>query len=97
MELFEGYIIISKNSSGSKSDGNLAYLFISPNKIYKLYRAEVFSYDDDFFYNYHLKPVIVTGILHQRIRSISVESIKIVNDPFSGVSSNFNEQSNLEK
>jgi hypothetical protein len=82
METFQGYIIIKKYSSGSKSDGFYAYLYASPNKVYKLYRADVLPIQDTFFNEYHLKPVLVTGLFHQRIRSIRVENIQIVNDPF---------------
>jgi len=82
METFQGYIIMKKYSSGSKSDGYYAYLYASPNRVYKLYRSEVLPIQDTFFNEYHLKPVLVTGIFYQRIRSIKVENIKVINDPF---------------
>jgi hypothetical protein len=69
-------------TAGSKSDGNIAYLYAGPNKVYKLYRPDVLPIHDTFFHEYHLKFVTVNGIMHQRIRSINVESIEIVQDPF---------------
>lgn len=68
-------------SSGSKSDGYIAYLYVGPTKVYKLYRAEVLPFQDTFFHEFHLKFVAVSGTLHQRIRSINVEIIEIVQDP----------------
>lgn len=88
MEKFIGYIIMKQYSSGSKSDGNVAYLYISPNKIYKLYRAEVLPLLDTYFDEYHLKSVMVSGVFHQRIRSIKVDSIELIEDPFSIQSGN---------
>jgi hypothetical protein len=88
MEKFTGYIIMKQYSSGSKSDGNVAYLYISPNKIYKLYRAEVLPLLDTYFDEYHLKSVMVSGVFHQRIRSIKVDSIELIEDPFSIQSGN---------
>jgi hypothetical protein len=82
METYNGYILMKQYSSGSKSDGYIAYLYISPTKVYKLYRAEVLPIQDTYFHEYHLKFVSVSGIMHQRIRSINVESIEIVQDPF---------------
>ena len=82
MEAFNGYIIMKQYSLGSKSDGYIAYLYTGPTKIYKLYRAEVLPIHDTYFHEYHLKFVSVSGIMHQRIRSINVESIEIIQDPF---------------
>jgi hypothetical protein len=82
MEKFNGYIIMKQYSSGSKSDGLAAYLFVSPYKVFKLYRAEELPTADNFFNEFHLKSVTVSGVFHQRIRSIKVDSIEIANDPF---------------
>jgi len=69
-------------SSGSKSDGYTAYLFIAPKQIFKLYREDILPFMDTFFNEYHLKYVSVSGIFHERINSIKVEKIELVNDPF---------------
>jgi hypothetical protein len=82
MENFYGYVIINEYSSGSKSDGYVAYLFISPNKIYKLYRVDVLPVHDTYFNEFHLKYVELFGELNQRFRSIKVETIKSISDPF---------------
>ncbi len=71
-------------SSGSKSDGFVAYLYISPNRIYKLYRVDVLPAHDSFFNDFHLKYVELIGELNQKFRSIKVESIKVLSDPFLG-------------
>lgn len=82
METFEGYLIMKQFALGAKSDGYTAYLFVGPNKVYKLYREEVLPIHDTFFYKYHLKFVSISGIIHPRIRSINVDSIEYVEDPF---------------
>ena len=82
METINGYVIMKLYSSGSKSDGYVAYLFVAPNNVYKLYRAEELPIADTFFNEYHLKFVNVNGILHEKLKSINVESIELSQDPF---------------
>ena len=82
METFNGYIIMKQYASGSKSDGYVANLYVASNKVYKLYRAEELPIADTFFNEYHLKFVAVSGIFHQRLKSINVDSIELSNDPF---------------
>jgi hypothetical protein len=82
METFNGYIIMKQYASGSKSDGYAAYLYVAPNKVFKLYRAEELASADSFFNAFHLKYVTVSGMFHQRIRSIKVDAIELGNDPF---------------
>ena len=96
METFNGYIIMKQYASGSKSDGYAAYLYVAPNKVFKLYRAEELPTADIFFNEYHLKYVTVNGVFHQRIRSIKVDNIEIANDPFLTSGQNEDAQNNDE-
>jgi hypothetical protein len=82
LENYCGYIIIKEYSSGSKSDGYVANLYISSNKIYKLYRLDVLPAHDTFFNEFHLKYVELKGDLNLRFKSIKVESVEIAKDPF---------------
>ena len=82
MENFNGYLVMKQYSSGSKSDGFVPYLYISPYKVYKLYWALELGIIDTFFNEYNLKYVSIQGVLHHRIRSINVESINLSQDPF---------------
>lgn len=82
MENYYGYIIMKEYSSGSKSDGYVAYLYIGPNRVYKLYRVDILPAHDTFFNEFHLKYVDLIGELNQKFRSIKVESIKLIPDPF---------------
>lgn len=77
-------------SSGSKSDGYVAYLYISPNRVYKLYRVDILPAHDTFFNEFHLKYVELIGELNQKFRSINVESIKLIPDPFIDKESDIN-------
>jgi hypothetical protein len=82
MENYCGYIIMKEYTSGSKSDGYVANLYISPQKIYKLYRADVLPTFDTYFNEFHLKYVQVGGELNPQFNSINVEMVEIAKDPF---------------
>jgi hypothetical protein len=82
MENYNGYIIMKEYTSGSKSDGYMANLYISPQKVYKLYRADVLPAFDTYFNEFHLKYVQVSGELNLQFNSINVETIEIATDPF---------------
>jgi hypothetical protein len=82
MENYCGYIIMKEYTSGSKSDGYVANLYISPQKVYKLYRADVLPVFDTFFNEFHLKYVQVSGELNPQFHSINVEIVEIAKDPF---------------
>jgi hypothetical protein len=82
METFKGYIVMTRYESGSKSDGNVASLFIGPNKIVELYREGILSFADTYFNQFHLKYVEVSGIFHENSSSMKVDSIELAKDPF---------------
>lgn len=73
---------MTRYESGSKSDGNVASLYIAPNKILDLYREGILSFADTYFNQFHLKYVEVGGVFHENSNSLKVESIELSQDPF---------------
>ena len=82
METFKGYVIMMEYKSGSKSDGNVASLYVGPNNILDLYREGILSFADTYFNQFHLKYVEVGGVFHENSNSLKVESIELLQDPF---------------
>ncbi len=62
---------------GSKSEGRRAILTDEQGNTYKLYRPEAYPVNDEYFYQFIGKPVIVTGDLERRTGNFKVESISI--------------------
>ena len=80
-EIFTGHVIIKSFFVGSKSDGNIAYLFTDKLKHYKLARKGTYGPTDDFFYKFNKKYVQVAGSLFQD-RILTVSNISELEDPF---------------
>lgn len=61
----KGRVMIRNVSADSKSDGNKAYL-INANNLYQLCRTGVYEINDDFFYQFNMKNVIVEGEIRNK-------------------------------
>jgi hypothetical protein len=79
MNQYKGIIWIRNITSGSKSDGNLAFFIDEEFNHYKLYREGVFEINDNFFYPYNLKNVQITGEI-QKKKFMKVDSIVFDDD-----------------
>lgn len=81
MEKHTGIIIIKSTLSGSKSDGNKAFLISDNFKTYQLYRNGVLDVNDEYFYPFHKKNIVLTGDI-QRDKWILVDSVVELDDNF---------------
>jgi len=79
MKTYNGIIWVRNFSSGSKSDGNIAYFIDGHFNHYKIYRKGVRDINDAFFYPYHLKSVTVSGEV-QKQNWIMVNSINYLDE-----------------
>lgn len=57
----KGTIIMRYMHAGSKSEGWKAFLMAEDLAVYQLFRKDVYPIDDDYFYPFDRKDVIVTG------------------------------------
>lgn len=73
--LFVGIIILKHELPGSKSEGVFAYLQAEEEKMYRLYRPEVYPINDSFFYPFENEWVEVEGEL-ERENFIAIEWIR---------------------
>lgn len=81
MEKYQGIIWIRNITSGSKSDGNKTYFIDNEFNHFQLYRKGEYEINDEFFYPFHLKTVVVTGEI-QKNKWIMVETIELLEDNF---------------
>jgi len=78
MEKTKGIIRMQDIRTGSKSDGKKAYLIDESFKHYQLYRKGSYEINDEYFFPYHLKEVVVSGKIEKQ-KWIQVDNIELVN------------------
>jgi len=73
-----GTVVMRYMHEGSKSEGWKALLMAEDLTVYQLYQPDVFPINNDFFYPFDRKDVVVTGTIVDGT-FLSVDHIELIN------------------